>query len=199
MAIEGDGRLLPASTGIVGLIAAFLAWLVPVFVLPFANVLPYLQTMPLLQRLKWSALFFVIAIVVARAAMTRRQWNDVRGVSLDRWSSVAGVSLGLLLAIYAAASLSANTFGLLVKAFPAEPFVQEFVVTSSMTVGSKQRALELELRPSQAGKPYELTLSQRVFGELPQLKPGDVLRVRGEKNAFGSYVQTFTVLSSESR
>lgn len=185
--------------GIVGLIAAFLAWLVPVFVLPFANVLPYLQTMPLLQRLMWSALFFVIASVVARAAMTRRQWNDVRGVSLRGWSSVVGVSLGLLMAIYAAASLSANTFGLLVKAFPAEPFVQELVVASSKTVGSKQRALELELRPPQREEPYELTLSQRVFGKLPKLKPGDVLRVKGEKNVFGSYVQTFTVLSSKSR
>jgi hypothetical protein len=193
-ATEGKA-MLPRVLGIVGLSAAFLAWLVPVFMLPFVNVLPYLHTTALSHRLGWSAAFYAVVCLIARAVITRQQWNAVRRRTFQGWKNTLGVLLGLLMAVYAAASLSANTLGLIVKALPGEHFSRDFVVTMAKTTGSNFKAVELELQSPSNQHSYEITLSNRPFGTLPTFKPGDLIRFEGTQNLFGSYVSHVTALT----
>lgn len=149
--------------------------------------------MPLTQRLARSTGFYIVVCLLARAIMTRHQWDAVRKRTLRNWKDVSGVLLGLLIAIYAAAALSANTFGLLVKMFPGEYFARSLVVEASKPTGSNFKALELDLLSSEDHQTYEITLSKRIFGDLPAVSCGDVIFVEGKKNMFGSYVSRVTV------
>jgi hypothetical protein len=181
--------------GVISLLVAFLAWLIPVFMLPFVNVLPYLHATPLWHRFVWSAVFYVLAFAVARAMMTDLQWQAIRVRTLRDRKEVIGVLLGLLLAVYLAANLSANTLGVLTEALASDSFARDLVVTSSKSTGSSFKAVQLELLslPPESSY-YEITLSKRSFGDVPVLKSGDLIRIEGTQNVFGVYVSRVTPL-----
>jgi hypothetical protein len=183
---------LPRFLGIASMVAAFLAWLVPVFMLPFVNVLPYLHTTPIAHRVGLSAVFYLLACAIAKWAMTQQQWSAVRNRTLRTWKEVLGVVLGLLMAIYAAAALSGNTLGLLVRAIPGKEVVRELVVVKSKTSGSSFKATKLELSSSDQ-QFYEVALSKRIFGEIPKIKPGDKIKFETVENLFGTYVTRFEI------
>ncbi len=193
MATEDKRRILPKFLGVIGMTAALLAWLVPVFMLPFVNVLPYLHTTPIAHRVGLSALLYLLACMVARGAMTQQQWRGVRDQTLRTWKEVLGVGLGVLMAIYLAAALSGNTLGLLVRAIPGKKVVLEFVVVESKASGSNFKATKLVLSSPSDQQFYEVVLSKRVFGEIPKIKPGDRFKIEAVENLLGTYVNRFAV------
>ena len=164
--------------------------------LPFVNVLPYMQTVSLLERLVWVAAFNALVFAIAFLLSTPEQLKSAKGASLKNWKDCTGIILGLLMFIYASAELSANTFGLLVKIYPGTSFQREMTVVSSKGTGSRYRAIEVELLAVPEQQRYEVTFSKRVFGELPKLQPGDSLRIEGKQNLFGSYIHNFAVIGA---
>jgi hypothetical protein len=190
------GPLMFRLITLIGLALAILSCTVPTLMIPFVNVLPYLQTTTLLQRTSLVVLTYVFVGVMVRMAMSTNQWKGAREIVFRDRAQLVGFLAGIAFMAYLAAALSANTFGLMVRVFPSRPFAQELVITQSEAVGSKYRSLELVLRSEQRPEPFELKLSHKVFGELPKLKVGDTLRVEGEENIFGSYVQSFSVVKS---
>lgn len=183
--------VLVRTLGAGALLATFLAWLVPLALLPFVYVLPYLHTMPISERLVVSAVLFVAAGAIARACMTSGQWQAVRARTLRSWKDVAGFLLGLLLAIYAAAALSANTLGLLARSFPAQTTVLDLVVTKASGPGRK--ALELELASTSGSQRYEITLSKRLFPGLRRFEPGEMVRLEAIEGLLGVYVTKISI------
>jgi hypothetical protein len=167
--------------------------------LPFVNVLPYLHTTTLLLRFILVGAFFLFFCVTLRLALTNEQWHLVRALTLRTWKDVVMGLLGFLMAIYGVAALSANTLGILTKVFPGVFFVQDLVVLSKEAVGPKYRALKLELQSPQNQQIYQIRLSGKVFGDLPEVERGDVLRIEGTRNSFGSYVTHFSVSPSKAK
>lgn len=113
---------------VIGGVGLFLALLVPVVMLPFVNVLPYLHTTSLLHRLILVGVFFFLISVASRLAISKNVWQLVRALTLRTWKDAVLGLLGFLLIIYIVAELSANTLGMLTKIFPGEVFVQDLVV-----------------------------------------------------------------------
>lgn len=178
---------------IIGCVVFTLALLVSVVMLPFVNVLPYLHTTTLWHRSILVGVFFIFFCVALRLALTNKQWNLVRALTLQTWKDVVLGLLGFVIAIYSVAALSANTLGILTKIFPGEVFVQDLIVLSKESIGPKYRALKLELQSPQNQQVYQIRLSGKVFGDLPEVERGDVLRIEGTRNSFGSYVTHFSV------
>lgn len=189
LTLKGGVALRPAwvrTLGAGAVLATFLAWLVPLALLPFVYVLPYLHTMPISERLAVSAVLFVVAGAIARACMTTGQWQAVRARTLRSWKDAAGFLLGLLLAIYAAAALSANTLGLLARSFLARTTVLDLVVTKASDPGRK--ALELKLASTSDSQRYEITLSKRLFPGLRRFEQGEMVRLEAIEGILGVYV-----------
>jgi hypothetical protein len=125
--------------------------------------------------------------------MTRSQWDAVRARTLRTWKEVLGVVLGLMMAVYLAATLSGNTLGLLARLAPGNEIVRDLVVVNSKNSGSNFKAVELQLVSPTDQQFYEIILSKRVFGELPRVVPGDVIRFEAIENIFGIYVTEFSI------
>lgn len=168
------------------MLAAFLAWLFPLALVPFVYELPYLHTTSISERLVVSAVLFVSAGAIARACLTSEQWQTVRAMTLSSWKDAAGALIGLLMAIYVSAEFSANSIGLLARVLPRQTTVLELVVTKSSGPGRK--ALELELSSPSDSQRYEITLSKRLFQGLRKFEPGEVLRLEAVEGPFGVYV-----------
>lgn len=188
MEIDEKQGWMPRFLVVASVTAASLVWLVPVLMLPFVNVLPYLHTMPNSQRLGLSAVFYLLVCVVARGGVTRKQWAAVRSRTFRTWKDTLGFGIGLLMATYAAAALSGNTLGLLVRLVPGQEVTREFSVVKAKSSGSNFKATELELSLPSDPQFYEIVLSKRIFGELPKIRPGDVVRFEAVENIFGTYV-----------
>ena len=99
------------------------------------------------------------------------------------------------MATYAAAALSGNTLGLLVRALPSKVVVREFVVVKAKTSGSNYKSTELELSSPSDQQFHEVVLSKRIFGEIPKIKPSDKVRLEAFENIFGVYVIRFSIKS----
>lgn len=194
MEIEHKHSVVLRLTGAAVMIAGFLAWLVPVFMLPFTNVLPYIQTMPLGHRVGISAVFYLLVVVVAHRAMEPQQRRQDRGRTVSMSKDALGVGLGAMMAIYAAAALSGNTLGLLVRAIPGNEVTREFVVVESKRSGSSFKSTKLELSSLSDSRFYEVILSKRVFGEIPRISPGDRVKFEAVENIFGTYVNHFVIV-----
>ena len=138
------------------MLIAFIGSVGPLFLLPFVNVLPYLQTQQLPERLLWSFSLWTLAALLWFVASSPKQKRSVMSFVDGGWKGAAGSLLGLMMFIYAAAWFSANTFGSLVKIFPGDPYVSRFEVIAVESSGSKYKSLTLDLKSQQGRKTYSV-------------------------------------------
>lgn len=172
------------------LMLAMTAWMFPVSLIPFVNTLPYLQVEPVAVRIIWSGLFYLAAIAGARLAMTSQQWHAIKSLTLNSWKDQLVLLLSVVMAVFAAAEYSGNTFGSLVKLIPGETYSKVFVVKSVKPYGSRSKAAELELRSATEDKTYTVTFSRRLF-TYDKFHAGDEILLNGKQNLFGVYIDGF--------
>lgn len=174
---------------------AAVAWALPVFMLPFVNVLPYVHDRPLVERLPFSVAgsFLVVGALVALNGgriPPEARISGTRRARLIHWFGVIG---GLVMATLLAAWLSANTFGLVAKALPGRGFETVVVVRAADHSGARYKSVLLEYIDESGGVPQYLTLSKRLF-DYPRFKPGDVIALQGEKTLVGTYINAFALV-----
>ena len=172
-----------------------LAWVVPVFMLPFVNVLPFVHERSMLERLLVSCAGSALLVLVL-LTLTGGRLPSGYTVVRDRWGNVVrwfGVCAGLALFTYMSAALSANTFGLITKALPRENFNSTVVVESAQFQGSRYRAVQLKYSEPTKGESRYLVLSMRLF-DYPKFEPGDLVELYGKKTWAGVYVENVSLL-----
>lgn len=172
------------------LLTSFSSAIVPLFMLPFINILPYLQTLPLWERLLWSTMLTLVAILFGFIATTKKQRRSIAALTMSSWKDIAWGALGCVMFIFAAAALNDNLFGSLVKIFPNDPYIARFEVTTAEFFDSRNKSVTLGLKAQSNGKLHYLTLSKRLF-DYPKFQRGDVLILKGRRNIFGTYVESF--------
>lgn len=172
------------------LLLSFLSAIVPLLMLPFVNILPYLQTMQLWERLLWSTILTLLAISFGFAATTKKQRRSIAAMTVSSRKDIAVGVLGCAMFIFAAAALNDNVFGSLVKIFPNDPYIARFEVTATEFSGSRNKSVTLGLKAQSDGKLHYLTLSKRFF-DYPRFQHGDILIIKGKQNIFGVYVESF--------
>jgi hypothetical protein len=168
------------------LVVTFLSWAWAALLLPFVNILPYLQRFTFAERLPFSAALFCVAAVVAKVAAPEvwRSWvNSGRKEVLALLAATAFTT-------FAAAMLNANSLGSLAWLVPGEPYSQSFTISGVSNRGSKYRSVELQLQSS-VGK-RSLVLSKRLF-HYPHFSVGQSILLRGKSTVFGVYVERFEV------
>jgi hypothetical protein len=174
------------------LLIVFLGSVVPMLLIPFVNVLPYLQRWSLAGRLTCSVLLWVTAYLLAVVTCSREQLRSIAAVAFHSRKQRIGMVLGTIMFMYAGAKLSANSFGLLVWMLPNSPYMGQFEVMAATSSGSKYKSLDLDLQAERDGREYHLTLSKRLF-DLPQYQPGDRVVLRGKENLFGIYIESMRI------
>ncbi len=169
------------------------AGVLPVLMIPFVNVLPFVHERGFAERLVWALAGTVLAVGTMVALDPRRMWQGQ--VSLaprgSRWQAFThwlGVLAGFALLTAGTAWTSPNLFGLATRVLPSEPYREVVVLESARQEGSgRRRSLALVLRAPGDASPRYLELSGRLFGD-PDLEPGDVVELRGEAGPVGVYV-----------
>ena len=177
------------ASGAFIILLAFCSWLWSVALLPFVNVLPYLQEQSLTERFFLTGAFFAFASGAAWWAQTPKQWNSFATIHLSGWKGKLGTLAALVFVTFGTAELSANVCGTVVKLCPGQPYLERHVITAAKSVGSKYRSVELELK-GQDQRVRFLTLSRKLF-EYPKFQAGEVLMLTGKKTVFGVYVSEF--------
>ena len=122
---------------------AGVAWAVPVFMLPFVNVLPFVHDRAFLERLPFSVVGSVL-VVVTLAALNRARIPSNAGIHAtgrERLVHRLGEIGGLVMFTLIGAALSANTLGLMAKALPSEEFETVVVVREVDHQGSRYRSV----------------------------------------------------------
>jgi len=183
--------------GIALLCAVYLiaVWVIPVFLLPFVNVLPYVHQATFLQRFLGSCVGTAIVFLTLFALGPKQFLRNMSSAPATRWERAKhwlALALGFAMFTYMGAELSPNLFGALTHALPGNAYEESFQVEDATTHGSRYRSVSLVLRshPNEASR--YLVISKRLF-DYPQIRRGDVLKVSGRKTAVGIYVTNFEV------
>ena len=168
-----------------------LAWVLPLLMTPFVNVLPFVHKRDTIERLWISCLATLFVTVVLLAMNPRcafRSFDLSVGASFaKRWRNRVGVLAGLAMFTYSAAWLSANPFGLAARVLPGTDYEEVVVLDNVAFQGSRYRTAVLDYRSPEDGTPRYLVLSQRLF-DYPKLTAGDLVRLRGKATTIGVYV-----------
>lgn len=171
-----------------------LAWVMPLFMLPFVNVLPFVHERDAYERVALSAVGSVLVLSVLVALDPRRVLDGVRSQAPrgKRWKSLShwlGVALGFGMFTVAAGAWSANALGLLARVLPGHEYHETVVLDSvDFSDGStKYKAASLRYRSTVDGRARYLVISKRLF-DYPRFSPGDVLELRGKAGLAGVYV-----------
>lgn len=174
------------------------AGILPVLMLPFVNVLPFVHERGFVDRLLLSSIG-TVTVLVTLLALDRRRWmGGVASLApqgawwrtVQHWFGVVG---GFAMFTAGAAWLSPNSCGLLARVLPSQPY-REVVVLESVAHGGTGRraAVSLVYRDRADGHPRYLVLSGRLFDD-PRVVPGDVVELRGEAGPVGIYVRNLEV------
>ena len=103
-------------------------WVLPVFMLPFVNVLPYVHHSDLFQRLSISAACSVFVMCTAHAVSPWRSfatsyWSATfSGGLLNKTKELSLVLAGLAMFTYFSAELSPNFLGAMTHVLPANAY-----------------------------------------------------------------------------
>jgi hypothetical protein len=182
-------RLRPVAVRAVAallLLLVFLSWVWAVALLPFVNVLPYLQASSLSERVLTTGIFFAFAVATASWAQTKKQRSSFAAVHLSGWKGKLGMLAAFVFLTYLTAELSANIWGTVVKLCPGQMYTERHEITAAKNVGAKYRSIELQLKgPDQ--KIRSLTLSRKLF-EYQTFEVGETVLLSGKSTFFGVYV-----------
>jgi hypothetical protein len=176
-------------------------WVLPLLMLPFVHILPFVHQTTVLERLPASVIgtsFLIVAFLVLNGATPRargaasggKQGNANWKGAVSHW---LGVFAGLAMFTYTAAAFSGNLFGLAAKILPREPYSAKVVIDAASHSGSRYRSVTLEYNDPVSGARSYLVLSARLF-DYPAFQPGDVVELRGYSTLIGIYVTGFALL-----
>ena len=173
-----------------------LAWILPVFMLPFFNILPYVHAMEEEHRILVSTALSVLTCAALIALQKpSRVLRNFREPGSTRWEKTKNLLFaigGLALFTYAGAVCSPNFFGTLVRVLPGSTYEANIVLDSVSAKGSRYRSVSLTFTDPEAGGTKYLVLSNRLF-QYPKFKPGDVLTLYGKQGPLGVYIEEFRV------
>lgn len=177
--------------------AYFIAvWALPIFMLPFVNVLPYVHHSDFYQRLSISFGASVLVLCTGFAASPWKQFSrgylstTFAGSLLNKLKELSALLLGISMFTYMSAELSPNLFGALARVLPANAYEEIVEVENVKFEGSKYKSVSLTLRSRHDESTLYLVFSKRLF-EYPKFKSGDILRLFGKQTALGVYVTDF--------
>ena len=169
-------------------------YIAPALLLPFIHILPYLHSFELWQRLLISLGGFLalLKLTVILSAFQNRQYLLAM---MKGWRGFILTVSGWGMFIFIGACLSANSLGPLVILLPNVAYTEKMEVVDVQNIGSKYKAINLDIRSLSDGKIYYLTLSKQFFNspKLKKLKIGDVLLLNGERNWFGVHISNVNV------
>ncbi|WP_157270886.1 hypothetical protein [Azohydromonas aeria] len=170
-----------------GYVALFI-WL-PLIMVPFVHVLPYMHERPLVARLQ-TALLGTILVCLAFVFMARAAGRPLRLPSsrVDRCVLVAA----LVMAVYVAGAIPGNALAALVWLFPGESVVVEMRVAHIRPGVLGYRTQDLVLQDEDAQASRYVTVARLWFAEVPY-QQGDRLQLQVRHNALGMVVQRVTV------
>lgn len=173
---------------------AAVVWALPVFMLPFVNILPFVHERTVIERLPVSiagSVLFVLALIAMNGGRIPPKPNFFSR-KRERVIHWLGVSAGLAMFTYVGAALSANTLGIVAKVLPGDVFEAVVVLRATDYSGSRYKSVWLEYKEPESGEMQHLILSKRLF-EYPELKPGDTVQLRGERTMIGIYINGFSL------
>lgn len=173
-------------------------WILPIFMAPFVNVLPFIHQSDFHSRLAVSMTCSFLLLGTLYFLDTKNFVNFVQNNESSLWKSAGnliGISLGFILFSFYAAALSPNFFGALTRIFPSSEYEHIVEVESVEFSGPKYRSADLTLRGESDKKKLYLVLSKRLF-DYPRFNVGDVIKLRGLQNFVGVYVTDFNVIGS---
>lgn len=163
----------------------------PMLMLPFVNIMPYLQRVQFLERFAWSCFLWGICITFYFVVSTRSERLSIfRSIIKNRTDKV-GVAFGIGMFVFATAWFNANLFGVLVKIFPNDSYSAIAEVKSIKYGGSKSKSITLDLALKQSGEISSLTLSKRLF-DYSTFQIGENILLKGKINFFGVYIEEIT-------
>lgn len=171
---------------------AVAVWLVPVFMLPFVNVLPYVHERNVLERLPFSIAGSIIVITIL-VAMNRGKLPAAPLASTFRAKAThwAGVLAGLAMFTYSGAEFSPNLLGLVAKLLPHESHTVQVSIESINYSGSRYKSAALQYNDPITSEPRYLVLSKRLF-DYPKMQPGDMLELEEQRTLLGTYIHSFS-------
>jgi hypothetical protein len=182
------------AVAIACLLYATLVWVLPVFMLPFFNVLPFEHEKTFLERLPFSLLGSAL-VILATVMMNRRSLTGSVNIgdtlqTARHWSGILG---GLVMFTLSGTALSANLWGSLTKIIPDHSFTLQTTLEAVDYSGSRYKSMKLEYKDVETGGLRYLTLSRRLF-DYPELRPGNVVVLHGKETAVGRYIEVVTLL-----
>ncbi len=199
--VRKNSRFIPIWKQIIAGCCVFYfisVWCVPVFMLPFVNVLPYVHESNFSQRLPISIAGSILFFFILFSLNPKNFANNLNSFKAGRWVRIkhlAGVLLGLAMFTCTGAWLSPNLFGAITLALPSTTYEETTEVVEAHFKGSKYKSVSLVLRNRSDGRVIYLTLSKRLF-EYPHFNVGDNLRLYGEKTITGEYVNNFELIGN---
>jgi len=100
-------RLVAASV----LLIWFLSWGWSALLLPFVNILPYLQSFIFFERLTIAVVYLILTVVVVWWASTSPQWQSLIKAHAPGWKGKTSMVLALIFGAFSAAWFNANFLG----------------------------------------------------------------------------------------
>ena len=174
------------------LLYAIAVWVVPVFMLPFVNVLPYVHERNVLERLPFS-IAGSIAFIAILAAMNKGKLpaTPLASTFKAKVTHWVGVLAGLSMFTYSGAEFSPNLFGLAARLLPHQSHTVQVPIESVNYSGSRYKSVALQYKDPMTNEPRYLVLSKRLF-DYPKMERGDILELREQRTLLGSYIQDFS-------
>lgn len=174
------------------LLYAMLVWALPVFMLPFVNVLPYVHERNTLERLPFSVggsiVVITLLLLMNKGKLPGTPTTGGLRVKVNHW---VGVLAGLAMFTYTGAEFSPNLFGLATRLLPHESRTIQVPIESADYSGSRYKSVALQFHDPESNKSRHLVLSKRLF-DLPRMQPGDRLELKEQKTILGTYIAGFS-------
>ncbi len=189
--MSNSRRLLGYFAGF-ALLVLFIVTALPVLMLPFVYILPYLQTQPFLVRLMWSAALYAVVWGLWFFVTTRQQQKSVF-LLINGWKDKIGATLGMAMFMGSCAFFNANIMSLLVlHTLPTQPYLEHMLIDQVKYQGSRHKSIFLTLHSETDGETYYLTLAKKLF-DYPRIEAGNKMILKGQHNVFGVYVEKFEI------
>ena len=156
--------------------------------------LPYLYELSFLQRFYYWAVAWLLGAVIFTLTATKSQMQYYIFKRKFEYVKLLG---GIFIVVpIAAAYVSSDIIGYLVKILPSNPYEQTFQVISTKTQGSKYKypSLSIDLKAENNDGFYNLVLAKARFNYTKgQFKANDEIILRGKQNFFGVIVESIQI------
>lgn len=164
-------------------------WVLPVLMLPFVKVHPYVHERSVLQRLPFSVAGSIIVIATLIGMSKEKLFTAPQAINfkmkITHWCPVFA---GLAMFTYAGAELSPNLFGLVTKLLRHESHTVQVMIESVSYSGSRSKSVTLQCSDPVTSEPRYPVLSKQLF-DYPRIRRGDMLELKEQRSILGTYIQ----------